>query len=65
MMTNEWSNVPDDPDPNGHLGYNMDELTVVRSKAEGRVVFLPAEESSLYEDAFIVADADAVAELER
>lgn len=64
-MTDDWNDVPDDPDPNGHLGYSIDELTVVRSKAEERVIFLPAEESSLYEDAFIVADVDSVVPLER
>ncbi|WP_135302758.1 hypothetical protein [Haloarcula amylovorans] len=59
-----WDEVPDDPDPHENLGYELAELTVIQSETDDRYVFLPAEEDQLLEEAFIVADEDALVELE-
>ncbi|MDS0258501.1 hypothetical protein NDI56_03635 [Haloarcula sp. S1CR25-12] len=61
----EWEQVPEDPDPHENLGYEIEELTVIRSETNDQFVFLPAEESHLLEEAFIVATADALVELEQ
>jgi len=61
----EWERVPEDPDPHENLGYEMEELTVIKSETNDQYVFLPAEESHLLEEAFIVADAGALADLEQ
>ncbi|GGN88212.1 MULTISPECIES: hypothetical protein [Haloarcula] len=63
FSNNEWDDVPDDPDPHENLDYEMEELTVIQSETDEKYVFLPAEESHLLEDAFIVASADALVEL--
>jgi len=65
MLTNEWDDVPDDPDPRENLGYEMEELTVIQSETDGKYVFLPEEESHLMEEAFIVVHPDSLAELKR
>ena len=61
----EWEQVPEDPDPHENLGYEIEELTVIRSETNDQYVFLPAEESHLLEEAFIVATADALSELKQ
>ncbi|MFC6755528.1 MULTISPECIES: hypothetical protein [Haloarcula] len=61
----EWDQVPEDPDPHENLGYELEELTVIRSETNDQYVFLPAEESHLLEEAFIVAAEDALADLEQ
>lgn len=61
----EWERVPEDPDPHENLGYELEELTVIRSETNDQYVFLPAEESHLLEEAFIVATADTLVDLER
>ncbi|MBX0294048.1 hypothetical protein [Haloarcula nitratireducens] len=58
-----WDEVPDDPDPHENLGYELEELTVIQSETDDRYVFLPAEEDQLLEEAFIVADEEALVEL--
>lgn len=59
----DWEAVPEDPDPHENLGYELEELTVIKSEANEQYVFLPAEESHLLEEAFIVADTDALVDL--
>lgn len=61
MMSTNWQCVPEDPDPRQDLGYDIEDLTVITSPTESHVVFLPPTESHLEDEAFIVADADAVA----
>jgi len=61
----EWEQVPEDPDPHENLGYELEELTVIQSETNDQYVFLPAEESHLLEEAFIVAAADALVELKQ
>ena len=65
VSKSEWERVPEDPDPHENLGYELEELTVIRSETNDQYVFLPAEESHLLEEAFIVATADALAELKQ
>ncbi|PSP85568.1 hypothetical protein BRC96_02230 [Halobacteriales archaeon QS_6_64_34] len=59
----EWEEVPEDPDPHENLGYEIEELTVIRSETNDQYVFLPAEESHLLEEAFIVATEDSLVDL--
>jgi hypothetical protein len=59
----EWEEVPEDPDPHENLGYEIEELTVIRSETDDQYVFLPAEESHLLEEAFIVATEDSLVDL--
>jgi len=61
----EWEQVPEDPDPHENLGYELEELTVIRCETNDQYVFLPAEESHLLDEAFIVATADALVDLEQ
>ena len=61
----EWERVPEDPDPHENLGYEMEELTVIKSETNDQYVFLPSEESHLLDEAFIVATADALVDLRR
>lgn len=61
-----WDDVPDDPDPQRDLGFEAVDLAVVR-KSDGEqshVLLLPPEDDDvLREEAFIVAEADAVVDL--
>ncbi|WP_262177599.1 hypothetical protein [Haloarcula laminariae] len=59
----EWEEVPEDPDPHENLGYELEELTVIQSETKDQFVFLPAEESHLLEEAFIVATEDSLVDL--
>ena len=59
-MAGNWQRVSEDPDPRQDLGYDIEDLTVVTSPTESHVVFLPPDESYLDDEAFIIADADAV-----
>ena len=59
----DWEEVPEDPDPHENLGYEIEELTVIRSETNDQYVFLPAEESHLLEEAFIVATEDSLVDL--
>ena len=61
----EWEQVPEDPDPHENLGYELEELTVIKSETNDQYDFLPSEESHLLDDAFIVATADALVQLRR
>ena len=65
VSKSEWDQVPEDPDPHENLGYELEELTVIRSETNDQFVFLPAEESHLLEEAFIVVEADSLVDLEQ
>jgi hypothetical protein len=55
--------MPADPDPDD-LGYDPLELDITESSADGgHYVILPHDEEFLRDDAFIVADSDAVVSL--
>lgn len=58
-----WETVPDDPDPEEDLGYEMEELTVIESATDSKYIFLPADESQLGDEEFIVAEGDVLCDL--
>ena len=61
--TVDWRSMPADPDPDD-LGYDPLELDITESSADGgHYVILPHDEEFLRDDAFIVADSDAVVSL--
>lgn len=61
----EWERLPDDPDPERDLGYVRTTLNVVRTEnGKGHYLFLPEDEQDIKDEAFIIADAEAVTELE-
>ena len=62
----DWKHVPDDPDPEEDLGYELIDLDVVSTSDGGppRLLVLPQDENLLREQAFIVADESAVCDLE-
>ena len=61
----EWEQVRADPDPKDDLGYEPLEWELIRTEqmGEDQWVFLPEDGEMLAEDAFIVADPDAVCDL--
>jgi len=61
-----WRRVPDDPDLEEDLGYRIVDWEVIRAREDdsGRLMFLPADEEMLRDDAFILADEDAVCNVE-
>ena len=61
----DWHHMPADPDPDD-LGYDPLELDITESSADGgHYVILPHNEEFLRDDAFIVADSDAVVSLDQ
>ncbi|GAA0230291.1 hypothetical protein ACFFQF_13855 [Haladaptatus pallidirubidus] len=65
MSSVRWKQLPADPDLEGDLGYKLDEWDVIRaSKNDGRLMFLPKDEEMLRDDAFILADARSVCNVE-
>lgn len=64
MTPADWTAVPSDPDPED-LGYEPLEWEVVSAQSCGdeQLLFLPADEDALREDAFIVADRAAVCDV--
>lgn len=67
MMTQEdWETLPMDPDPEEDLGYEPLEWDVVSAQSNNRdqLLFLPADEDALRNDAFIVADESAVCDVD-
>jgi len=65
MSSEEWKEVPTDPDPESDLGYEMEELTVVKSSTDSQLIFLPEHESQLGEEEFIVIHSDSLRDLRR
>lgn len=66
VSARDWEAVPADPDETD-LGYDIADWGVVRAErgGEGHVMFLPEEEDTLREEAFIVADDESVCDVER
>ncbi len=61
----EWEQLPADPDPERNLGYELvdwEEFTAL--DGTDQVMFLPSDEDVLREDAFVVAEREAVCDLE-
>jgi hypothetical protein len=65
MTSEEWEEVATDPDWESDLGYEMEELTVVKSSTDSQLIFLPEHESQLGEEEFIVVDSDSLRDLRR
>jgi hypothetical protein len=61
----EWESLPTHPEP-ADLGYDPLPLEVTESTtAGGHFVILPHDEEMVREEAFIIADSAAVADLEK
>jgi hypothetical protein len=61
-----WEQLPSDPDPRADLGYaftDWEEFATL--DGTDQVMFLPADESLLREDAFVVASEDTLLDLAR
>lgn len=60
-----WKGVAADPDLEHDMGYRIDEWESVSARAAGgdRLLFLPTDEALLREEAFVVADTDAVCDV--
>ncbi|SEV90358.1 hypothetical protein [Halobacterium jilantaiense] len=61
-----WWDVGQNPDVHDDLGYEMVDLDVIHHDPGQRdqVLVLPADEDMLRDDAFMVADADDILDLE-
>ncbi|WP_049970213.1 hypothetical protein [Haladaptatus cibarius] len=66
MSSVQWKQLPADPDLEGDLGYEIDEWDVIRASKndKGRLMFLPKDEEMLRDDAFILAEASSVCNVE-
>jgi hypothetical protein len=59
-----WEQLPPDPDAESHLGYDLAEWEVVETTdGSDMLILLPADAEMVRDDAFIVADRDAVVDL--
>lgn len=60
-----WQSTPRDPDPED-LGYDIAEWEVIRARKDddGHLMFLPEDEETLHEEAFIVAESESVCNVE-
>lgn len=60
-----WEGTPTDPDPHRHLGYQIQDWQVVEpGRDSDTVAFMPESREELRDDAFLVADRDAVCDLD-
>jgi hypothetical protein len=60
-----WKTLPPDPDVNRELGYDLTDWDVVTPADESdQLIFLPTEEETIREDAFVIASADSVCDLD-
>lgn len=65
QLPDEWVEAPTDPDPVEDLGYRPVQLDVFEVEdGTERYMILPMCEDMLEDEAFIVADTDAVDDLE-
>lgn len=53
----DWERLPPDPDPNEDLGYDVLDLEAYETDAD-HVLFLPADDDMLRDEAFIVVRRD-------
>lgn len=63
-LEREWDAVPDDPDPEEHLGYESVSVDTVTAEQYGQLLVLPSEESMLMENAFIVTGEGDMVDLD-
>jgi hypothetical protein len=59
-----WEQLPPDPDAESHLGYDLAEWEEVETTdGSDKRILLPADSEMVRDDAFIVADRDALVDL--
>jgi hypothetical protein len=59
-----WKALPSNPDLNHQFGYELTDWDVITHDGDtGDLIFLPADQEALAEDAFIVAKEGDVCEL--
>jgi hypothetical protein len=59
-----WESLPCDPDLGRSLGYELVDWDVITSPDHSdNLILLPEEQEALAEDAFIIAEEDAVCDL--
>lgn len=66
VTRNEWDRKPTNPDLNRDLGYDMLDWEQISAEQGGRtlLLFLPEDKDMLKDNAFIVAEPNAVLELD-
>jgi hypothetical protein len=60
----DWKALPEDPDPNQDLGYEMEELTVIESSVDSQLIFLPEHDSQFKSEEFIVVSEGSLRSLD-
>lgn len=64
-ITAEWKDASQDPDPISDLGYEFIDLEVLQTEdGSGRLMIIPCKEDMIADDAFIVASASSVCDLD-
>lgn len=61
----DWESLSADPDPEADLGYVGTEWDVIRTtqKERSHLLFLPQDEQSLKQEAFVIATESAVVDI--
>lgn len=60
----DLTEIPPDPDLHDDLEYGLVDLEMIATDTpDGQVLVLPREEDMVHEEMFLVAEADAVADL--
>lgn len=62
--TDEWRSVPTDPDLEIDLGYEEEELIVVKSSTDGKLIILPELDSQEGEEEFLTIYAEDLEQAE-
>lgn len=64
MGRRDWEQLPENPDPRTDLGYDPLDLEVFETEVDEKLMILPRDEEMVGEDAFVVATADSLADLD-
>lgn len=65
LTREDWEQAPKNPDPLEDLGYDLNDWEQFQTLDDtDQVMFLPENEAALKEDAFIVAHANALTDLD-
>jgi hypothetical protein len=63
LDTEDWEQLPRDPDLSEDLGYDLLDLDVLQSGGSKKYMILPHEEALVRDEMFIVAEEPAVQEV--
>ncbi|SHH02936.1 hypothetical protein [Halobaculum gomorrense] len=65
QLSDDWRELPPNPDPLDDLGYDLAELDFIPTSTSGgaEVLVLPTDDDMLREDAFLVVDKASVVDL--